>query len=139
MATEKASVKTMNMFDTVTGSNRGTEVELHTTDGDPSGVKVRLLGPDSDEAIKADRSANTRNMKLHQTQQSKRIDVARDVIEKLVACITGWAGMPGEDGKDMPYSEDNARQVLTNYPSIRRELQREHEETANFTKASSAK
>ncbi|MDA8114987.1 MAG: hypothetical protein M0Z43_09725 [Acidithiobacillus sp.] len=133
MATDEKR-KTMAMFDTVTGSNHGTEIELLTKDGDPSGVKVRILGPDSDEAIRADRAATLRNMKLHQKGASNRIDVQQDVIEKLVSVTTGWSGMPGDDGKDRPFSKDAAREVYANYPAIRRDVLREHEDTRNFTR-----
>lgn len=136
---EKTTKKTMDMFDTVTGSNMGTEIELVTKDGEPSGVKVRILGPDSDEALRSERHAMQRNMKFHQKNQSNRVDPQADVIERLVAVTIGWTGMPGEDGKDLPFSKDAARAIYTNFPSIRRNVLQEHEDTKNFINGSSVK
>jgi hypothetical protein len=130
-----AKAKNMKMFDTVTGSNKGAEIELHTIEGEPSGVKWSLLGPDSDEAIKTDKANRHRNFQLHNKQKSNQIDDTRDEIEKLVAVSTGWSGMPGDDGKERPFSKDAAREILTSYPAIRRELIEEHNLARNFIKA----
>ena len=129
---------TMAMFDTVTGSNEGTEIELTTTSGDPSGVKIRILGPDSDEAMKADRVAGQRHVKLVQKGNSDRINPITDSIAKAVAVTVNWSGMPGEGGKERPFSKAEAEAVYTNYPGIRREVLRELDDMKNFTKALAA-
>ena len=134
MATE-AKKPTMAMFDTVAGSNKGAEIELHTTSGDPSGVIVRLLGPDSDEALRAAKASRLRNFQLHQKKMSNRIDDTHDEIERLVAVTTGWENMPSDDGKPRAFSKDAARTVYTDYPSIRRELLEELDNVRNFTKS----
>ena len=128
MTKATTEIKSLSMFDTVSGSNIGAEIELQTASGDASGVYVSLLGPDSDASRKAERKVRERHQEL--LRKRKSIDLEADAIEILASCITGWRNMP-EYGT---FSFEAAKELLTKYPAIRRQLEQEQADIRNFIK-----
>lgn len=116
----------MDMFDTVEASNRGFRIELETATGSKSGVFVTVLGPDSEEYRKAEKKI--RDEQQNKLRRRKNIDIETDAISLLAHSITSWENMPGYGD----YSYAQGVEVLTKYPAIRRQIEREQSDLTNF-------
>lgn len=44
-------------------------------------------------------------------------------MEKMVVAVAGWTGVRDREGKEIPYSGENVKKVLTDLPWLLREVQ----------------
>ena len=121
MTAEKKKEKTvtdLSSLDVVKSSNEGAEFELvHPVTGKGLGIFISVLGNDSDtyrHAVEV-RAQRTLRKSKKQRQQISLEEAENQAIEILAACTIGWTGLV-ENGKEIPFSESNARALYKKYP-----------------------
>jgi hypothetical protein len=141
MSTEenKKPVFDLSAIDTVKDANQGAEVELyHPTNGQDLGIRVRVLGKDSDKFRQVHAAqGRKRTAKLQKTGFRGGVsaaDIEQEGIELLANCTIGWSGMV-MGGKEVPFSTDNAIAIYTQYPWIKEQIDSAIADRALFTKA----
>lgn len=72
--------------------------------------KCRLMDQDSRSYKLAQERVHTRLQKLHRNKPVENEVLLREIF--LDAVLTEWRKVPGPDGKDVPYSADNAREYF---------------------------
>lgn len=126
-------------IDTVKDANQGATVDLyHPTNGKDLGIKVTVLGRDSDKfrSVQA-AQGRKRTAKLQKTNFRGGVDandIEKDGIELLAACTIGWAGMV-LNGQEVPFSLENAIAIYTKYPWIKEQIDTAVSDRSLFTKA----
>jgi len=121
-------------LDTRAGSSAGAQIDLrHPGTDQPLGMWVRIMGPDADETQKIARDINRRRREVlakdRRTERSSEEHVADD-IEFLVAVSIAWLLVL--DGAEVEFSKARAREVYERFPWIRRQLNLEAYNFANF-------
>lgn len=113
-------------FDILEASEGGftytVKVPFGENKGDDSDIKIEVLGVFS----KAFEGANAQIQAYQEKCWSKGKTPDKAHLEKLnigllVACTKGWSGMK-EDGKDLPFSKENAQRVYEQYPWLAKQV-----------------
>lgn len=73
--------------------------------------KCRLIDEDSSTYKKSLERVTERHRKLHRNKEAPRNEVLRDIF--LDCVLVEWDGVPGADGKDVPFTKDNARNYFS--------------------------
>lgn len=120
----------IGVFDTVSASNKGAEIELkHPVTKEPMGAFITVLGRDSDtfrqlirRKVNAENARRALAERRGKTADPKTVEEAEaEGIDLLVACTTGWRGLTS-GGHPLPFTEDAARDLYTKSPEIRRQI-----------------
>ncbi len=105
----------LSRFDSLTNAEKGVDYEIpDPLTGLPSGMVWTLLGADS----KVYTSALDEVIKRNRVTKGTNVISNEDSIEILSRCVIGWKNMQ-DNGKEIPFSQAKAREILTNYPYIR--------------------
>jgi len=121
----------MTVFDltslnTTKACNAGADVEIrHPVTNAPLGIKIRVLGRDSDTFKEYTRDTLNTRLRREAMAQKRGKDadlrtvevIEQENMDLLVACTTGWSGVV-LDGKELPFEESNVRKVYKEYPWI---------------------
>ena len=118
-------------LDTAKVAEEGAELRVaHPTTGEDLGIVITLIGTDSKtfrdiSKIRATMALKkkTREIDLNQNEQ--------DSIELLARCTKGWSGIT-ENGKDIPFSHENAVELYTKYLWLREQIDRFMADRSNF-------
>lgn len=101
-------------FDSLTNAENGVEYDIpDPVTGANSGVVWTLLGADS----QVYKGALDEVLKRNRTKGSNAI-TDDDSIEILSRCVKLWRGMEDDKGKEIPFSQEKAREILKQYPYI---------------------
>jgi len=130
----------LTTIDTVKGSNEGFDVKIfHPGTLVDLDIVISVLGKDSDEFQKISRAQSKRRL----TKVSKGgfrtntpvsvEEIEQDGIELLAACTTGWKGIVIE-GKEIPFSKENAVDLYARFPWIKEQVDTAIGDRANFIK-----
>lgn len=127
-------------LDTVKGANEGFDVDIYNpATNEDLGIKIRVLGKDSDEFQKVSRAQSKKRMAKiskggFRNQSSIPVEeIEQDGIELLAACTRGWSGVVIE-GKEIPYNQPAAVDLYTRFPWIREQVDTAIGDRANFIK-----
>lgn len=105
----------LSRFDSITNAEKGVDYEIpDPLSGLPSGVVWTLLGADS----KVYKGALEEIIKRNRTTKGMATISDDDSIEIISRCVIGWKNMEDENGKEIPFSQAKAREILSNYPYI---------------------
>ena len=115
----------LKQLDTKTAANEGRELVIkHPDTGLDTDIRITLAGVDSDlftemndELKREVREKLKRNKEFDLTPDEER---ERDYI-RMARATLGWSGLQ-EDGKDLPFSYDNALRVYRDFPVIFRQV-----------------
>ena len=128
-------------IDTVKGSNEGFDVRIfHPGTNEDLDITISVLGKDSDAFQKVSRAQNKKRMAKMQKGGFRNVspvpieEIEQDGIALLAACTTGWTGVIIE-GKEIPFSTDNAVMVYERFPWIKEQVDTAIGDRANFIKA----
>lgn len=128
-------------MDTVKGSNEGFEVRIyHPGTNEDLDISITVLGKDSDAFQKVSRSQNKKRMAKLQKggfRGSASVpveEIEQDNIDLLAACTIGWSGVIIE-GKEIPFTVDNAAMVYGRFPWIKEQVDTAIGDRANFIKS----
>lgn len=115
-------------------ANAGFDLVLrHPVDGNELDVVIRILGHDStafsETQLKQRRSYFNRAEPLSPEEAEKA--TYDEAMELLVACTVGWKGLAWE-GKDLPFSKENAEMVYRARKWIKLQVENAVLTRANF-------
>lgn len=130
-------------LDTATPANAGEALQIiNPFTGEPlEGTIILLRGADSAEFQRATKAAGNRrleSMTKKGAQNTVTIEaLAKDTVEAFVAVTIGWSGIE-LDGKELDYSEANARKLYSDerFPWLVEQLDTFVGNRRNFMKAS---
>jgi len=134
---EKKSAFDLSELDTTKISNEGFDVELyHPATNVGLGIVIRVLGRDSDEFRKVSNAQIKRRTERFNRGGFRQPaitpeELEQNTIEILAACTVGWSGVV-VDGKEIPFSKDNAKMLYTRFPWIREQIDAAIGDRANF-------
>jgi hypothetical protein len=117
--TRNTSSFDLSAFDSSTQrQDEGIDVEIrHPASGDKVGVTIRVAGPDSAAAKKADRLMVNRRLKSRRTGTLNAEELHEETLLKLAHCTLDWSGMV-DKGKPLELTIDNAVLVYRRAPWI---------------------
>lgn len=111
----------------------GTEVPItHPGTGEPLGIKMVVVGPDS----KRQKAATSAIIAERAELRIRKISAARleeEANRIAAASIIAWSGVV-ENGKEIEYSPSVALGLLVRYPFIREQISSYAGDRANFLK-----
>lgn len=136
----------LNSIDTVKGANEGFDVQIyHPGTNEDLGITIRVLGKDADEFQKVSRAQSKKRMAkltkggFRNTTALPVEEIEQDAIELLAACTKSWAQEDKPtitvDGKELPYSKDNAVVLYERFPWIKEQVDVAMGDRANFIKS----
>lgn len=110
-------------FDRITeAQDQGREFPIVGPLREPTGIIVRIAGPDSERQTKA--RHKVLNRRLWRQRHGSR-DTAQtresDEIELIAAAIMDWSGIE-KDGQPFPYSPENAEYLVRTYRLFRDQI-----------------
>jgi len=105
----------LSRFDSITNAEKGVDYEIpDPITGLPSGMVWTLLGSDS----KVYKGALDEIIKRNRASKGMATISDDDSIEIISRCVTRWKGMEDDNGKEIPFSQAKAREILAGYPYI---------------------
>ncbi len=118
----------------------GIEVEILNEQGKPIGLKIGIVGPDSDRMQKAMRDVTAEFAKAAAERGS--LEAAPDdgdgrMIAILAKATTHWTPNPKIGGQVIPFSEENVRNLYSKFRIIREQVEVRAVRRSSFTKSSS--
>ncbi|TAV98505.1 hypothetical protein ELI24_08965 [Rhizobium ruizarguesonis] len=118
----------------------GIEVEILNEQGKPIGLKIGIVGPDSDRMQKAMRDVTAEFAKAAAERGS--LEAAPDdgdgrMVAILAKATTHWAPNPKIGGQVIPFSEENVRNLYSKFRIIREQVEVRAVRRSSFTKSSS--
>ncbi|MGO8422261.1 hypothetical protein ACC807_11040 [Rhizobium ruizarguesonis] len=124
----------------IQSQEQGIEVEILNEQGKPIGLKIGIVGPDSDRMQKAMRDVTAEFAKAAAERGS--LEAAPDdgdgrMIAILAKASTHWTPNPKIGGQVVPFSEENVRNLYSKFRIIREQVEVRAVRRSSFTKSSS--
>lgn len=111
-------------LNTVDLHEKGTEVEIVLPNGKTTNWKIRVLGIHSKKLKKYQRDAfNVQQRELNvlkgknKTKEYDLADIEKENVDQAVLATISWTGLT-DGGKEVPFTEDKARDIYTKNPFI---------------------
>jgi hypothetical protein len=134
-ATETAGVDLAQFDDAVKRQNDGIEIEIKSMDGKtPLGFSIKVAGPDSDVATKAQEELADQLIEDGDISRLKAREAADQGIKYLARITLGWAPAIVLDGQKLEYSPANAEKLYRRFKFIREQVDRAAGKRAAFLK-----
>lgn len=132
--TEASGALDLSGFDAAAKRHEeGIVVDIIGPDGEtPSGLKIRVAGPDSQRARKAQEDLAASLIAQENIGKPKASETTRRGIEFLARITLGWEPAVKIDGKEMVYSVENAEKLYGRYSFIRDQVDRAAGKRARF-------
>lgn len=117
----------LSSLDVVSAANTGVEVDLlHPVTNEPIGMKIKVIGRDSDEFRRLSNAQSRRRVNKmskggFRATNANLEDVEAEGIELLAACTKGWTNVV-VSGKVIPFSKEAAVDLYTKYPWIKEQV-----------------
>lgn len=109
------------------------ETPLKGSDGKP--ITLQLLGIDSTEHQRAQRTITNRRLARPNRAKLTAEQLQAEMIEVLVACTVGWSDNFQLDGQAFGYSTENARTLYERFPWAREQADEFIGDRANFLRS----
>lgn len=128
----------LSKHDFTKSSEQGFTFELKLPDGSDSGAKLTVIG-DMSPVVKTysrkkfqeyqqRQAMNRRKNKVEELSLEEAEELA---VESALVRLVGWSGIQ-DNGKDVEFSKDKAREVLTAHSWIREQIMQEAQDVSNF-------
>lgn len=122
----------------IQSQEEGIEIEILNEKGEPIGLKIGFVGPDSDRMQKAMRDVAAEFAKKAAERSS--LDPATDdsddrMIAILAKSTTHWSPNPKIGGQVIPFSEENVRNLYAKFRIIRDQVEVRAVRRSSFTKS----
>jgi hypothetical protein len=120
----------------VASQEQGIEIDVLNEMGKPLGLKIGIVGPDSDRMQKAVREVTADFAKAAAERDS--LDEATDdsdarLIAILAKATTHWSPNPKIGGQVIPFSEENVRNLYSKFKIIRDQMEAKAVRRSSFT------
>ncbi|WP_322887195.1 hypothetical protein U8C36_09605 [Sinorhizobium medicae] len=123
----------------VQSQEEGIDIDILNEQDKPIGLKIRVVGPDSDRMQKAMRDVAAEFAKAAAERESLGEAPAYDVDARLVAILAkatvSWSPNPKIGGSVVPFSEENVRNLYTKFRIIREQVEVRAVRRGSFTKS----
>lgn len=122
----------------VQSQEEGIEIDILNEQANPIGLKIRVVGPDSDRMQKAVRDVAAEFAKAAAERES--LGEARDddsdarMVAILAKATMSWSPNPKIGGSVVPFSEENVRNLYTKFRIIREQVEVRAVRRGSFTK-----
>lgn len=121
----------------IDNQEKGIEIDLLDERGEPIGMKWGMVGPDSDRMRKAMQDVSSEFAKAAAEREKLGEDHPDEGDTRMIAILakaaTHWAPNPSIGGKNVPFSEENAKNFLTRYRIFFEQIQFKNVRRASFT------
>ncbi|MQU78392.1 hypothetical protein FB009_109161 [Sinorhizobium medicae] len=120
----------------VQSQEEGIEIDLLNEQAKPIGLKIRVVGPDSDRMQKAVRDVAAEFAKAAAERESLGRDDDSDarMVAILAKATMSWSPNPKIGGSVVPFSEENVRNLYTKFRIIREQVEVRAVRRGSFTK-----
>lgn len=132
--TQKKPVDLSSMDEAVKRQDQGIDVPINGMDGKSLGFTIKVAGPDSERAIKAQEELADELIEAGNNERLKAREAARRGVRYLAKITMGWDPAVVVDGKELAYSEENAEKLYTRFRFIREQVDRAAGNRKAFTK-----
>jgi hypothetical protein len=119
-------------------NDEGAAIAVKDENGDPymagdgtTPVMITVVGPYS-ERIRAVRERQQKRLLKKARKELTPEEIHERQIEVATAAIIDWAGFEAEDGTPIPFTPENAREVLTAAPWIQDQVEEAVNAHASF-------
>lgn len=120
----------------VEAQEQGYPVQIRAPDGSDLGLTITVAGPDSDRQRKARQKQINRRLAKRNAAPMDAAEIEASGIGLLSETIISWSPAIKLGGKELSYSAENARKVLTAFPFIREQLDAAAGSRADFLQPS---
>lgn len=139
MTMEESTVSLDGLVSLVENQEKGIEIEILNEHGKPIGLKIGIVGPDSDRMRKAMNDVAAEYAKAAAERESLG-DASEGegndrVVDILAKATTHWSPNPTIAGKVIPFSEENVRNLYTRFRIIRDQVETKALRRASFSKS----
>lgn len=121
----------------VENQEKGIEIDILNEQGKPLGLKIGIVGPDSDRMQKAMREVAADYAKA--AAESESLGEKDEGDDRMVAILakatTHWTPNPTIAGKVITFSEENVRNLYSRFRIIRDQVEVKAVRRASFTKS----
>lgn len=107
---------------------------LHPTTGEEIGIVIRVCGPDSERQRKAVQKQVDDRLRRRSAKPMTGAEVTEAGVRTVVACVLGWNHVV-LDGRDVPFSVDNAVSLFQRFPWIFEQVNMAAGDRASFLKS----
>jgi hypothetical protein len=120
----------------VANQEQGIEVEIFNEQGKPIGLKIGIVGPDSDRMQKAMRDVASEFAKAA-AERGSMAESGDDGDARMIAILakasTHWTPNPKIAGQVVPFSEENVRNLYSKFRIIRDQIEAKAVRRLSFT------
>ncbi|MFP1634085.1 hypothetical protein ACLB6G_20335 [Zhengella sp. ZM62] len=106
----------------------------HPATGEETGIVITVASYES-ERVKAVAREIANRALADQKKNSRKVDTVEAIEDRTfaiaLASIVGWSGLE-KDGKELPFTRDNARMILEAYPFIAEQIDAAAQDRALF-------
>ena len=140
MTEQQKGALDLSAFDAaVKRQEQGIEVDILGPDGEtPIGLKIKVAGPDSQRAQKAQEELADglleKQARKGKIARVKPAEARKRGIMYLARVTIGWSPAVKLDGKELAYSVENAERLYTALPFIREQVDEAGGDRARFMK-----
>lgn len=122
----------------VQSQEAGIEITVVNEKGAPIGLKIGVVGPDSERMQKAMRDVAAEFAKAAAERENLGEAPADEADARLIAILakatTHWSPDPKIGGQVVPFSEENVRILYTRFKIIRDQVEAKAARRSSFTK-----
>ncbi|WP_208152943.1 hypothetical protein U8C35_09535 [Sinorhizobium medicae] len=122
----------------VQSQEEGIEIDILNEQAKPIGLKIRVVGPDSDRMQKAVRDVAAEFAKAAADRESlgeaREDDSDTRIVAILAKATMSWSPNPKIGGSVVPFSEENVRNLYTKFRIIREQVEVRAVRRGSFTK-----
>ncbi len=123
----------------VQSQEAGIEITVVNEKGEPIGLKIGVVGPDSERMQKAMRDVAAEFAKAAAERENLGEAPADEADARLIAILakatTHWSPDPKIGGQVIPFSEENVRNLYTKFKIIRDQVELKAARRSSFTKS----
>jgi hypothetical protein len=121
----------------IQSQEEGIEIDILNERGEPIGLKIGFVGPDSDRMQKAMRDVAAEFAKKA-AERSSMEPATDDSDDRMIAILakstTHWSPNPKIGGQVVPFSEENVRILYSKFRIIRDQVEVRAVRRSSFTK-----
>lgn len=123
-------------FDTRKTADKGHDLVIVDVNGAKTDIVITIRGADSAAYQSAMREQQRKRRQQFNKNPRRGIlqtpeQDEEDALDLVVASTVAWIGIE-KDGKELPFSEANARSLYTDYPAIREQVEQAIADRSNF-------
>lgn len=128
----------LSQFDTLSAAQeQGIDVEILDPAGKPIGVSIKMAGPDSERAKKAQRRITNARLARRNLKPLTAEEIEEEVMASLGDMTISWSPIT-LDGADLPCTPDNAAKLYRRFPFIRDQVNEAAGDRAGFLQPSAS-